>query len=55
LLQAAIKAGTIRSDIETTDVLHALSSIYSIQDTPDWRDRSHRLIGLIMDGLRHRR
>lgn len=54
LLLTAIAAGTIRNDIETTDVLHALSSIYSIPDTPDWRDRSHRLITLIMDGLRHR-
>lgn len=55
LLAKAIAAGTIRSDVETEDVLHALSSIYSIPDTPQWRERANRLIGLLMDGLRHRR
>jgi len=52
LLKHAANAGAVRSDIDTTDLLHALSSIYSIPDSPDWRDRSHRLIGLLMDGLR---
>ncbi|KKX30711.1 TetR family transcriptional regulator [Rhizobium sp. LC145] len=52
LLKTAGDAGTIRKDIDTTDLLHALSSIYSMPDTPEWRDRSHRLIGLLMDGLR---
>ncbi|HEY0124068.1 MAG TPA: helix-turn-helix domain-containing protein [Rhizobium sp.] len=55
LLQHAAKAGAVRSDIDTTDLLHALSSIYSIPDSPDWRERSHRLIGLLMDGLRCRK
>ena len=55
LLAKAIAAGAIRSDVETEDVLHALSSIYSIPDTPQWRERANRLIGLLMDGLRHRR
>lgn len=53
LLAKAIAAGTIRSDVETEDVLLALSSIYSIPDTPQWRERANRLIGLLMDGLRH--
>ncbi|OHV84891.1 TetR/AcrR family transcriptional regulator [Rhizobium sp. LCM 4573] len=52
LVKAASDAGSIRKDIDTTDLLHALSSIYSMPDTPEWRDRSHRLIGLLMDGLR---
>jgi AcrR family transcriptional regulator len=52
LLKAAGDAGSIRKDIDTTDLMHALSSIYSMPDTPEWRDRSHRLIGLLMDGLR---
>lgn len=55
LLEKAADEGTIRKDIEAMDVLHALSSIYSIPDAPDWRDRSHRLIGLLMDGLRCRK
>ncbi|WP_454854321.1 TetR/AcrR family transcriptional regulator [Rhizobium binxianense] len=55
LLEKAAEQGMIRKDIEAMDVLHALSSIYSIPDAPDWRDRSHRLIGLLMDGLRCRK
>jgi AcrR family transcriptional regulator len=52
LLQTASSQGFVRKDIETTDLLHALSSIYSIPDSPEWRQRAHRLIGLLMDGLR---
>jgi AcrR family transcriptional regulator len=55
LLERAAEQGAIRKDLEATDVLHALSSIYPIPDAPDWRDRSHRLIGLLMDGLRCRK
>jgi AcrR family transcriptional regulator len=55
LLKNAAAQGVVRSDMDTMDLLHALSSIYSIPDTPDWRDRSHRLIGLLMDGLRSKR
>ncbi|CDN55633.1 Transcriptional regulator, TetR family [Neorhizobium galegae bv. officinalis bv. officinalis str. HAMBI 1141] len=55
LLKTAGDKGCIRSDIETSDLLHALSSIYSIPESPEWRERSHRLIGLLMDGLRTRR
>jgi AcrR family transcriptional regulator len=52
LIEAAIEDGSIRKDIESSDVLHALSGIYSAPDTPDWRDRSRRLVALLMDGLR---
>ncbi|CCM79201.1 TetR/AcrR family transcriptional regulator [Rhizobium mesoamericanum] len=52
LLKTAADQGFIRSDIDTTDLLHALSSIYSLPASPEWRERSNRLIGLLMDGLR---
>ncbi|SMF09283.1 TetR/AcrR family transcriptional regulator [Xaviernesmea oryzae] len=52
LLKTAGEEGYIRTDIETTDLLQALSSIYSIPDSPEWRERAYRLIGLLMDGLR---
>ncbi|PKA44752.1 TetR family transcriptional regulator (plasmid) [Rhizobium sullae] len=48
---AAIK-GMIRNDVESTDLLHALSSIYSMPDSPEWRERTGRLIRLLMDGLK---
>ncbi|WP_117192160.1 TetR/AcrR family transcriptional regulator [Rhizobium terrae] len=52
LLKAAGEKGYVRTDIDTADLMHALSSIYSIPESPEWRDRSYRLIGLLMDGLR---
>lgn len=54
LLRKAVQAGTIKSDIGTSDVLYTLFGIYSIPDTPDWRERAHRIVRLIMDGLRIR-
>jgi len=54
LLRKAVQAGTIKNDIETSDVLYTLFGIYSIPDTPDWRERAHRIVRLIMDGLRIR-
>lgn len=52
LVEAAVGEGTIRGDVDASDVLHALSGIYSAPDTPQWRDRSRRLVSLLMDGLR---
>lgn len=52
LMHKARSQDLIRDDIGETDLLHAMSSIYSMPDTPEWRERAHRLIGLLMDGLR---
>ena len=52
LVEAAVADGSIRSDVDASDVLHALAGIYSAPDTPEWRDRSRRLVKLLMDGLR---
>ena len=52
LVEAAAAAGTIRGDVESSDLLHALSGIYGAPDTPDWRDRSRRLVSVLVDGLR---
>ncbi len=54
LLRAAIEAGTVKDDLVAGDVLYTLFGIYSIPDTPDWRERAHRIVRLIMDGLRAR-
>ncbi|HEY3028984.1 MAG TPA: TetR family transcriptional regulator, partial [Bradyrhizobium sp.] len=48
----AAAAGLIRNDIESVDVLQALAGIYSAPNSPDWRERSRRLVRLLMDGLR---
>jgi AcrR family transcriptional regulator len=52
LVEAAAAEGSIRADVDASDVLHALGGIYSAPDTKDWRDRSRRLVKLLMDGLR---
>src|SRR5215510_11060788 len=52
LVEAAAAGGYIRKDIESADVLQALSGIYSAPESPEWRDRSRRLVRLLMDGLR---
>jgi len=52
LVEAAAAAGLIRKDIESADVLQALAGIYSAPNSPDWRERSRRLVQLLMDGLR---
>ncbi|WGF88565.1 TetR/AcrR family transcriptional regulator [Marinivivus vitaminiproducens] len=53
LVSRAVEAGKIRADADSVDVLHALSSIYAAAAGPDWRERSRRLVRLLMDGLRY--
>ncbi|WP_416372252.1 TetR/AcrR family transcriptional regulator [Agrobacterium salinitolerans] len=52
LLDNAVKADAVKGDIEGADVLNALFGIYSIPESPEWRDRAHRIVRLVMDGLR---
>ncbi len=54
LIERAVDAGSIRTDVDSTDVLHALSGTYSMPNSPEWHDRARRLVGLLMDGLRWR-
>ncbi|MGE0242120.1 MAG: TetR family transcriptional regulator, partial [Parvibaculaceae bacterium] len=52
LIDAAVADGSIRADIDNSDLMSALSGIYGAPQTPDWRQRSKRLVTLLMDGLR---
>ncbi|MEF0940423.1 TetR/AcrR family transcriptional regulator [Rhizobium sp. BR 362] len=52
LIERAVADGSIRADVDSTDVLHALSGTYSMPNSPEWHDRSRRLVRLLMDGLR---
>jgi len=55
LLDAGAKAGVIRADADADDVLlAAAASIWAIAGQPDWRQRSGRLLRLVLDGLRYR-
>jgi AcrR family transcriptional regulator len=53
LLDAAARAGTVRTDVEPDDVLRMMSGIWLGADSPDWTERSRRLLALLMDGLRY--
>jgi len=53
LLQAAEAAGRIRRGVEPDDVLRVMSGIWLVAGGPDWSERAHRMLGLLMDGLRY--
>jgi AcrR family transcriptional regulator len=53
LLAAAVDAGAIRDDVDSDDLLRAMGGICMATDTPDWADRTGRLIDLLVDGLRY--
>jgi len=48
LLEAAIAAGTVRSDVDALDVLGAMRGIWQAEDP----ERARRIARLVMDGLR---
>ena len=55
LLDRAVTAGEMRSDITPTDLLRALVGMsYNVYDTPDWRTTALRLADVFVDGLRKR-
>lgn len=54
LLAHAREAQAVKGDIDAADVLNALFGVYSVPEGPDWRPRAHRIVRLIMDGLRTR-
>lgn len=53
LLGAAVAAGSIRADVEPEDVLRAMSAIWLVPDDHNWHERAHKLLQLLMDGLRY--
>jgi AcrR family transcriptional regulator len=53
LVNAAVEVGAIRSDVDPRDLLRAMGGICMATDTPDWTDRTGRLVDLLMDGLRY--
>ena len=51
LVDAAIAAGTIRSDVDAEDVLRAMGAVWSVPAGSE--DQARRVLMLVMDGLRH--
>jgi AcrR family transcriptional regulator len=54
LLRAGAAAGTVRPDVEPDDVLVSLNGVSLAAGEQAQRDQAHRLLNLLMDGLRYR-
>ena len=52
LLDRAVAAGVIRSDISPEDLLRALVGMCYLHDQPGWQNSVLRLVDVFVDGLR---
>ena len=51
LLDRAVAAGQVRSDVTPDDLLHALIGLCFSYDRPDWQTTVTRLVDVFVDGL----
>jgi AcrR family transcriptional regulator len=54
LLEQAVAAGEIRSDVSSEDLLRAIVGMCYMHDQPGWQKNVLRLVDIIVDGLRNR-
>jgi AcrR family transcriptional regulator len=54
LLAAGSAAGAIRDDVDAEDVLRSMGAIWLVKDADDFTDQAHRVLRLLLDGLRYR-
>jgi AcrR family transcriptional regulator len=54
LLEAGAAAGTLRSDVDPSDVLTSLSGVSMVTANHAQPDQGRRILDLFMDGLRYR-
>jgi len=54
LLEAGAAAGTLRSDVDPSDVLTSLSGVSMVTANHAQPDQARRILDLLMDGLRYR-
>lgn len=54
LLEAGQADGLLRSDVDAEDLWRGMAGVFAMPDEPDWPQRARTLLGLLMDGLRHR-
>jgi hypothetical protein len=45
--------GTLRGDMDPTDVMRVINSIWYLPGGPEWRDSVGKMLGLVIDGLRY--
>ncbi len=55
LVDRALADGDIGGDIEPLDLLRALMGVANVKNGPGWQVSAHRLIDILIDGLRARR
>jgi len=55
LLEQAIVAGDMRSDVSAEDLLRAIVGMCYTHDQPGWQRNVLRLVDIFIDGLRNRR
>ena len=51
LLNAGAASGTLRADVDPTDVMRVLHGIWYLPDGPEWRADVGRMLDLVIDGL----
>lgn len=51
LLQANIRAGTLRPDLAAEDVILALAGLWQLDAAGDWRGQAQRIYDIVLGGL----
>lgn len=51
LLQANIRAGTPRPDLDAEDVILALAGLWQLDPASDWRSQAQRVYDIVLGGL----
>lgn len=51
LLQANIRAGTLRPDLDAEDVILALAGLWQLDPASDWRAQALRVYDIVLGGL----
>src|SRR5450631_751256 len=52
LVHAAVEARLVRADADPEDVLQAMSGFCMFRQQTGWQEQAHRLVNLLVDGLR---
>jgi AcrR family transcriptional regulator len=52
VLEAALASGELRADVSPDDLMRLITGLAYGYDRPDWAASSHRLIGVLIAGLR---
>jgi AcrR family transcriptional regulator len=53
LLDAGAADGTLRADVDPTDVVRVINGIWYLPAGPSWREDVGRMLDLVADGLRY--